>query len=43
MIGPTSRVAGDTEATNVSALQAASRKLTEALMLGDYRLPRRRR
>ena len=43
MIGPTSRVAGDTEATNVSAHQAASRKLTEALMLGDYRLPRRRR
>jgi IclR family transcriptional regulator, KDG regulon repressor len=43
MIGPTSRVAGDTESSNVTALHAASRKLTEALMLGDYRLPRRRR
>ena len=43
MVGPTSRVAGDTESSNVAALQAAARKLTEALELGDYRLPRRRR
>jgi DNA-binding IclR family transcriptional regulator len=43
MVGATSRVAGDTESSNVAALNAASRKLTEALMLGDYRLPRRRR
>jgi DNA-binding IclR family transcriptional regulator len=43
MVGPTSRVAGETESSNVTALQAASRKLTEALMLGEYRLPRRRR
>jgi DNA-binding IclR family transcriptional regulator len=43
MVGPTSRVAGDTESSNIAALNAASRKLTESLMLGDYRLPRRRR
>ena len=43
MVGPTSRVAGDTESSNVATLHAASRKLTEALLLGDYRLPRRRR
>jgi len=43
MVGATSRVAGDTESSNVTALHAASRKLTDALMIGDYRLPRRRR
>jgi len=43
MVGPTSRVAGETESSNVASLHAASRKLTEALRLGDYRLPRRRR
>jgi DNA-binding IclR family transcriptional regulator len=43
MVGATSRVAGDTEASNVTALHLAARKLTEALELGDYRLPRRRR
>jgi DNA-binding IclR family transcriptional regulator len=42
MVGPSSRVAGDTESSNVAALHAASRKLTEALELGEYRLPRRR-
>jgi DNA-binding IclR family transcriptional regulator len=43
MVGPTLRVAGDTEASNVATLQAAARKLSEALELGEYRLPRRRR
>lgn len=43
MVGPTSRVAGDTEASNVATLHNASRKLTQMLELGDYRLPRRRR
>ena len=43
MVGPTLRVAGDTETSNVSALQAAARKLSDALELGEYRLPRRRR
>ena len=43
MVGPTLRVAGDTEASNVSALQTAARKLSDALELGEYRLPRRRR
>jgi DNA-binding IclR family transcriptional regulator len=43
MVGPTSRVAGDTEASNVATLHSASRKLTQMLELGDYRLPRRRR
>lgn len=42
MVGPTLRVAGDTESSNVAALKAAARKLTELLELGDYRLPRRR-
>jgi DNA-binding IclR family transcriptional regulator len=43
MVGPSSRVSGDTESSNVAALHAAARKLTEALEIGDYRLPRRRR
>ena len=43
MVGPTLRVAGDTEASNVATLQVAARKLSEALELGEYRLPRRRR
>jgi DNA-binding IclR family transcriptional regulator len=43
MVGPTSRVAGDTESSNVATLMNASKKLTQALELGDYRLPRRRR
>lgn len=43
MVGPTSRVAGDTESSNVATLQAAARKLSEALEIGEYRLPRRRR
>jgi DNA-binding IclR family transcriptional regulator len=43
MVGPTSRVVGDCEQGNVSKLTAAARKLSEALELGDYRLPRRRR
>ena len=34
---------GDTESSNVAALNTAARKLTEALEIGDYRLPRRRR
>ena len=42
MVGPTSRVAGDSESSNVATLQAAARKLGEVLELGDYRLPRRR-
>lgn len=42
MVGPTARVAGDTEKSNVAMLQAGARKLTEALELGDYRLPPRR-
>lgn len=42
MVGPTSRVVGDSETSNVATLKAASRKLTELLELGDYRLPRRR-
>jgi len=41
MVGPTSRVIGDSESSNVTTLQAASRKLSELLELGDYRLPRR--
>ncbi|MEO6570655.1 MAG: IclR family transcriptional regulator [Ilumatobacteraceae bacterium] len=43
MVGPTSRVAGDTEASNVASLHTAARRLTEALEVGEYRLPRRRR
>jgi IclR family transcriptional regulator, KDG regulon repressor len=43
MVGPTMRVAGDTEASNVATLHAGARKLSEALELGEYRLPRRRR
>ena len=42
MVGPTARVAGDTEKSNVTMLQAGARKLTESLELGDYRLPPRR-
>jgi DNA-binding IclR family transcriptional regulator len=42
MVGPTMRVVGDNEASNVATLQAAARKLGEVLDLGDYRLPRRR-
>lgn len=42
MVGPTARVAGDTEKSNVALLQAGARKLSEALELGDYRLPPRR-
>ena len=42
MVGPTSRVIGDSESSNVTTLQAAARKLSELLELGDYRLPRRR-
>lgn len=41
MVGPTSRVIGDSESSNVTTLQAAARKLSELLELGDYRLPRR--
>ena len=41
MIGPTSRVIGDSESSHVTTLQAAARKLSELLELGDYRLPRR--
>lgn len=41
MVGPTSRVTGDSESSNVTTLQAASRRLSELLALGDYRLPRR--
>ncbi len=43
LIGPTARVAGDTESSNVATLHNAAKKLTQALELGDYRLPRRRR
>jgi DNA-binding IclR family transcriptional regulator len=43
MVGPTLRVAGDTESSNVATLQSAARRLTEQLEIGDYRLPRRRR
>jgi DNA-binding IclR family transcriptional regulator len=43
MVGPTARVAGDTEKSNVATLRAGARKLTELLELGDYRLPPRRR
>ncbi len=43
MVGPTSRVAGDTEASNISNLTVAARRLSEALAIGEYRLPRRRR
>lgn len=43
MVGATLRVAGDTEASNVATLHAGARKLSEALELGEYRLPRRRR
>jgi IclR family KDG regulon transcriptional repressor len=43
IVGPTARVAGDTESSNVATLQSAARRLTEALASGDYRLPRRRR
>jgi DNA-binding IclR family transcriptional regulator len=43
MVGPTSRVAGDTESSNIATLLSAARKLTDALEIGDYRLPRRRR
>jgi DNA-binding IclR family transcriptional regulator len=43
MVGPAARVAGDTEASNVATLMAGARKLSEALELGEYRLPRRRR
>lgn len=42
MVGPTSRVVGDSETSHVATLKAGSRKLTELLELGDYRLPRRR-
>jgi len=42
MVGPTLRVTGDTESSNVATLKAGARKLTELLELGDYRLPRRR-
>jgi len=42
MVGPTLRVTGDTESSNVATLKAGARKLTELLQLGDYRLPRRR-
>lgn len=41
-VGPTSRVVGDSESNNVATMQAAARKLSELLELGDYRLPRRR-
>jgi len=41
MVGPTSRVVGDSESNNVSLLNAGARKLSELLELGDYRLPRR--
>lgn len=43
MVGPTARVAGDTESSNVATLHSAARRLSEALELGEYRLPRRRR
>jgi DNA-binding IclR family transcriptional regulator len=43
MVGATQRVAGDTEASNVAALQGAARKLSGAIEIGEYRLPRRRR
>ena len=43
MVGPTARVAGDTEVSNVAALHDGARRLSEALEMGDYRLPRRRR
>jgi DNA-binding IclR family transcriptional regulator len=43
MVGPTARVTGDSEGSNVAALGAAARRLSEALEIGDYRLPRRRR
>jgi DNA-binding IclR family transcriptional regulator len=42
MVGPTSRIIGSSETSNVATLKAAARKLTELLELGDYRLPRRR-
>lgn len=42
MIGPTSRIIGASETSNVATLKTAARKLTELLELGDYRLPRRR-
>jgi DNA-binding IclR family transcriptional regulator len=42
MVGPTLRVTGDTESSNVTTLKAGARRLTELLELGDYRLPRRR-
>lgn len=41
MVGPTSRVIGDSESNHVSLLNAGARKLSELLELGDYRLPRR--
>ena len=43
MVGASMRVTGDTEASNVATLMSASKKLSEALGLGEYRLPRRRR
>jgi IclR family transcriptional regulator, KDG regulon repressor len=43
IIGPTSRVAGTSEAHHVAALTAAARKLSAAIELGAYRLPPRRR
>ena len=43
MVGATLRVAGDSEASNVSSLHAGARRLSEALEIGEYRLPRRRR
>ncbi len=42
MVGPASRVTGDTEPQHVATLRAASAKLTAALERGEYRLPRRR-
>ena len=43
VVGPTARVAGAGEATNVATLLAAAKRLGEALEHGDYRLPPRRR
>lgn len=43
MVGPTSRVAGASEASNITTLRAGARRLSEAIETGAYRLPPRRR
>ena len=42
MVGPTARIMGDGEARGVHVLQTAAKKLSEAIALGDYSVPRRR-